>query len=337
MRDYYNELDPFKARWLRALISEGEIPPGDVDERSIKDVKADDLKGYTQCHFFAGVGVWPYALRRGGWEDRRPLWTGSCPCGPFSLAGKQLGFDDPRHLWPEWFRLIGECRPDRILGEQVASAGAWIDLVSSDLEALGYAFGAPDLAAAGFDGAHIRQRFFWVADADNTERWSDMAPRHFGDGPQAGRIEGYGQPGAGLAAGGVAYAGGDERQQGRHDRAGDGTPSEPSGLRPAGWLGDPSGQGSPLGSFTPDERGAIRFEGSAVGATGPLRGCDWLLCQDAKLRPVEPGSFPLAATTPGRVGLLRGYGDAIDAEAATEFVAAYRECLGLSALYRRGG
>ena len=192
MSAYYNEHDAGAAAWLRELIREGHIAPGDVDERSIGDVSADDLRGYVQCHFFAGIGIWSHALRRAGWEDDRPVWTGSCPCQPFSAAGKGLGFEDPRHLWPDFLRLIAVRRPDSVFGEQAATAGAWIDLVRSDLEALGYAFGSPDLPAAGFGGAHIRQRLYWVADADHAERWADCAPRHVGDWPEAGRIEGPG-------------------------------------------------------------------------------------------------------------------------------------------------
>ncbi len=121
--NYYNEIDPYAAQWLRNLIEAGHIAPGVVDERSIVDVKADDLAGFRQCHFFAGIGVWSYALRLAGWPDDREVWTGSCPCQPFSAAGKQSGMSDERHLWPAWFRLIRECKPAVVFGEQVASAG----------------------------------------------------------------------------------------------------------------------------------------------------------------------------------------------------------------------
>lgn len=148
---FYNEHDPKAAAWLRELIAQGHIAPGVVDERSISDIAPDELAGFAQCHFFAGIGVWPLALRAAGWADDRPIWTGSCPCQPFSAAGKGDGFDDERHLWPDWHWLIGERRPAIVVGEQVASKDAlvWIDLVSSDLERAGYAFGAADLCAAG--------------------------------------------------------------------------------------------------------------------------------------------------------------------------------------------
>ena len=121
-RAYYNEFDRFAAAWLRELIAAGHIPAGDVDERSIADVTPGDLAGYAQCHFFAGIGGWAYAIRLAGWPDDRPVWTGSCPCQPFSAAGKQRGTADERHLWPEFRRLIWATRPPIIFGEQVASA-----------------------------------------------------------------------------------------------------------------------------------------------------------------------------------------------------------------------
>ena len=164
---YYNEIDPYAAQWLRNLIAAGQIAPGDVDERSIEDVRHDDIRGYTQCHWFAGIGVWSYALRLAGWPDDRSVWTGSCPCQPFSAAGKRAGFADERHLWPAWYHLITECRPPKIFGEQVASADGlgWFDAVQTDMEREGYAIGAADLCAAGVGAPHIRQRLYWMADA----------------------------------------------------------------------------------------------------------------------------------------------------------------------------
>lgn len=176
MTAYYNENDAHAAQWLRNLIDAGHIAPGVVDERDVRDVKPDDIKRFTQCHFFAGVGVWSYALRRAGWPDDRRVWTGSCPCQPFSAAGKNRKFDDERHLWPYWHWLIERCRPTDIFGEQVASKDGlgWLDLVQADLEGTGYASRAFDLCAAGFGAPHIRQRIYFDA-----ERMGDAIDTRF--------------------------------------------------------------------------------------------------------------------------------------------------------------
>lgn len=148
---FYNEIDPHAAEWLRNLIKAGLIAPGIVEQKSITELVPADLDGFIQCHFFAGIGLWSYGLRQAGWADDRPIWTGSCPCQPFSAAGKQKGFNDDRHLWPIWFgNLIAQCRPAVVAGEQVASALDWFDTVSHDLEGAGYAVGAVDLSAPGF-------------------------------------------------------------------------------------------------------------------------------------------------------------------------------------------
>ncbi|WP_258087494.1 DNA cytosine methyltransferase [Xenorhabdus bovienii] len=167
MTAYYNEIDPYAAQWLRNLIAAGHIAPGDVDERSIEDVKPNDLRNYTQCHFFAGIGVWSYALRNSGWPDNKPVWTGSCPCQPFSAAGRGNGFADERHLWPHFHYLIEQCRPRVVFGEQVASGLGWFDLVQTDLAGAGYSSAAIDICAAGVGAPHIRQRLYWVGHANN--------------------------------------------------------------------------------------------------------------------------------------------------------------------------
>lgn len=144
------------------------IPKGEVDERSIREIEPSDLKGFVQCHFFAGVGGWSFALDLAGWPADRPVWTGSCPCQPFSSAGRRAGASDERHLWPVWYGLIQERRPSTVLGEQVESADGrpWLAGVRADLELLGYAVGAADLCAASVGAKHVRQRLWWVADAD---------------------------------------------------------------------------------------------------------------------------------------------------------------------------
>jgi site-specific DNA-cytosine methylase len=170
--NYYNDNDSFSVKWLKALIAEGLIPKGDVDDRSITEIKPSELDGYTQCHFFAGIGGWPYALRLSGWPEDRPVFTGSCPCQPFSVAGQGKGIEDERHLWPAFRWLIAQKRPATIFGEQVASSDGreWLSGVRLDLETMGYEVGAADLCAAGVGAPHIRQRLFWVADSKHAQR-----------------------------------------------------------------------------------------------------------------------------------------------------------------------
>lgn len=179
MPAYYNEHDPYCVEWLKNLIAANLIAPGDVDGRDIQDVKADDLKGYTQCHFFAGIGGWSAALRIASWDDDRPVWTGSCPCQPFSQAGHRKGFDDDRHLWPAWRDLIRQRRPAIVFGEQVASPDgiAWFGQVQTDLEGDSYAAAAGDLATAGIGAPVQGHRLYFVATSD-CDRFSRNAEPH---------------------------------------------------------------------------------------------------------------------------------------------------------------
>lgn len=294
LRAYYNEIDPYAAQWLRNLMDEGWITKGDVDERSIEDVRPNDLTGYDRVHFFAGIGVWDYALNQAGY-GRNKAWTGSCPCQPFSAAGKGNGFADERHLWPAFHHLIRHHRPVAVFGEQVASKDglAWLDLVQADLEGEGYAFGAVDTCAAGFGAPHIRQRLYWVADTT-----SEQYDRTRGIG--AGRRFEYSDC---SPVGRLADA--EKRGRGK-ECADDGRIT--LGDRTQGLS---AGHDSSGGDLRPSP------------TDGHWRDADWLLCRDGKWRPVEPGTSPLAHGAPNRVGRLRGYGNAIVAPQAAEFVKAY--------------
>ncbi len=167
--NYYNDNDPYCCAWLRNLVAAGHLPKGDVDERSILEVQPADLDGYEQAHFFAGIGGWPLALKFAGWEG--PCWTGSCPCQPFSSAGKGKAANDERHLWPVWVSLIRKRRPAIVFGEQVEAAigWGWLDAVFADLETEGYACGASVLPACGIGAPHTRRRLWFVAALPNAD------------------------------------------------------------------------------------------------------------------------------------------------------------------------
>jgi DNA (cytosine-5)-methyltransferase 1 len=263
MPAYYNEIDPKAAAWLRELIKQGHIADGVVDERSIVDVSPDELRGFTQCHFFAGIGVWSYALRSAGWADDRPVWTGSCPCQPFSAAGARGGFDDQRHLWPHWHHLISQCRPSVVFGEQVASKDGlgWLDLVHADMEATGYAFGAADLCAAGVGAPHIRQRLWFVGLAD-----AECFGRQWRQGSEAGRE--HDRADAGRQQDHDGPVGGNEAVDGPQQ------PSPTNGhWRDADWLFCRDGKWRPVepGTFplahgSPARVGRLRGYGNAIAA-----------------------------------------------------------------------
>lgn len=162
---FYNEFDPDWARRLRGLCEFGAIPDGVVSDADIHSLAPSDVERFTQAHFFAGVGGWAEALQLARWPDDVQTWTGSCPCQPFSQAGKRRGFDDDRHVWPAWRGLIRDIRPSVIFGEQVGGSGGveWFTRVRGDLEALGYAVGACDLPACSIGAPHMRQRLFFMA------------------------------------------------------------------------------------------------------------------------------------------------------------------------------
>lgn len=285
---YYNENDPFAAAWLRELIKAGHIAPGEV-------------AGFGQCHFFAGIGVWSYALRRACWPDDRPVWTGSCPCQPFSAAGKRNGTSDERHLWPAFFHLINQCRPCTIFGEQVASKDGleWFDLVCSDMEGAAYACGALDTCAAGFGAPHIRQRLYWVAQSVSKRP-------------------------CGRSNGDSSWMRGTLQSAGRSASCRLADTSE-AGLQ--GWLS---------GWQDSEWKNVYRYPGcdGAVGrpmqTNGFWRNADWLFCRDGHWRPVEPGTFPLAHGAAARVGRLRGYGNALVAPQAEAFIKTFMEWMDIS-------
>lgn len=302
MTAYYNEIDPYAAEWLENLIRAKEIADGEVDTRDVREVKADELKGFDQHHFFAGIGGWSRALRFARWDDSRPVWTGSCPCQPFSTAGKRKGTNDDRHLWPAWFDLIREFRPPVVFGEQVAAAirHGWLDLVFDELEGENYACGAAVLPACGVGAPHLRQRLWFVADS-----YDDIRRRN---GGSVYRTEKESESSRSLYGGNAfGFADGCE----------------------AGGMADTELPGTArLGNLS---RTGAQPKLHRLGGAG-WANSEWLPCSDGKARPTQPGIFPLADGLPpamdgygtvSRKGTLKGAGNAIVPQVAAKFISAF--------------
>lgn len=320
IRAYYNDHDKKVCAWLDQLIKNGEITKGDVDDRSITEITADDIAGYDRVHLFAGIGTWDYALNQAGWGDR-PVLTASLPCQPFSAAGKGLGKQDERHLLPQAVDLIIKSGIDTIFGEQVerAIAHGWLDDLQAVMEAENYAVGHVVLGAHSVNSAHIRQRLYWVANSINNN----------------------GQRKIGRSDGETENTEAGDRKNINESRQSCGTSDDV--LR----LADCNGTGSLKGREA-TEGTRYRYP---VESNGDI---DWIYCKDGKHRPIKPGIFPLADgstrtmvyrshtipsltelvenfedvtdgnnTQEARAMRLKGYGNAIQAQTAEAFIRAF--------------
>lgn len=303
MKVYYNEFDKKKCAALKQLMVDGHIAEGVIDDRSIKDVQPGDLEGFTRCHFFAGIGLWELALNLAGWPEDRAVWTGSCPCQPYSSAGRQKGKADDRHLWPEWLRLIEQCKPSAVFGEQVATAIAhgWLDDVYQGLEAEGYAVGSAVLPASAVGAPHRRERLFFVADRD--EDWQEVMYTAECDPDGDGWCHVRDIDPAECDCIGPTQDGIEYRYFGDV------------------LMGKPICKG--LEGHTDNEQdinqqGRLNTQpGRSAWETGV-----WIDCPDGKQRLVEPGIPLLANGYPERVGVIHCAGDAIVPQVAAEFIKA---------------
>lgn len=336
--NYYNEFDKGAAAWLRELINAKLIPFGYVDERSITEVTASDVQGFTQCHFFAGIGGWSLALQLAGVPASTRLWTGSPPCQPFSTAGKQLGQFDERHLAPVFLNLVSKCKPPVLFGEQVAAAigKSWMCDLQTHLEGEDYAVGFAVLPACSVGAPHKRDRLFFGAHRlAHTRSITDNKRREYAQYRRQNETE---QTGLGRCDVGMAHSD-DTRPQGR-ERVPERANEQSTG---AGSVENELAYSSQRrrGEECPDTgRRVVRNseEGRTAGRSASggdnttnshhsfWSDADWLGCRDGKFRPVEPGTFPLGNGIPARVGRLRGYGNAIVPQVAAEFVKAFMSC-----------
>lgn len=114
------------------------------------------------------------------WRGKIDILSGGFPCQPYSQAGKRLGKEDERHLWPEMLRAIREIQPRWVVGENVLGLVNWngglvFDEVQSDLEAQGYEVQPFILPACAVNAPHRRDRVWFIAH-------SDLYGQHRGDG-----------------------------------------------------------------------------------------------------------------------------------------------------------
>ena len=318
---YYNDNDPYVCRWLENLILFRHIPAGIVDSRPIQEVQPSDVKGFTQCHFFAGIGGWAYALRLAGWPDDKAVWTGSCPCQPFSVAGKGKGEKDERHLWPYFRGLIRECVPPVCFGEQVASKAGrkWLHRVASDLEAMEYAVGYADLCAAGVGAPHIRQRLWWYSRAGPASASTNEDYR-----THTGRRR-TNPSGLDNTANSRLTR---QRLSGQAE-----TPWDKARLQEFTGRSAFDSSGLAITNLWRRKRSDLSVRPSRQKQTASIEpgrnfwdAFTLIPCLDSKLRRIEPGTFPLAHGVPARMGKLRAYGNAIVPQVAAEFIRAYMEC-----------
>jgi len=163
------------------------------------------MRKFTHAGLFEGIGGFSIASRAMGWDtkfwceinpfcqtvlkyhfpnatgheditktdftqyaNQIDILTGGFPCQPFSVAGKQLGTADTRHLWPSMLRAIQEIKPRYVVGENVGGILSWdegvvFEQVHLDLEAEGYEVWAWVLPACAVDAPHRRDRVWFIA------------------------------------------------------------------------------------------------------------------------------------------------------------------------------
>lgn len=173
---FHCEYDPFCQKVLKHHFPNSKL---------YKDVKKFDATNYL---------------------GRVDILTGGFPCQPFSAAGKRLGTEDERHLWPSMLRIIREVSPKYVVGENVRgllnwSGGLVFEQVCADLEAEGYEVTPYILPACGKNYPHRRDRIWFIArkDAPDTMReglWKRKGEKSTrAKGEPDGHLTEYGQDG----------------------------------------------------------------------------------------------------------------------------------------------
>jgi DNA (cytosine-5)-methyltransferase 1 len=325
---YYNDIDKNAAAWLAQLCQMGLIANGTVDNRSITEIQAHELKQYTRLHFFAGIGGWDYALQLAGWPDDKPIVTASLPCQPFSEAGKGLGQRDERHLLPEFIELVKCSNWPLIVGEQVPAAikHGWMDDLQLEMGKQGYTTGFVVLTAAGQGAPHIRKRIYWVSHYKGTKLQRSRNTRERRDGSSdVSHLAECNQPKQGSRL--------------LH------TESQRRNIFNAENVWPPNGKidtSANTSHSDHDQSPRMQFANS-----NEWHKPDWIYCRDDKYRPVKPSILPLAygvskgvgyssdpsapinanETQEARVMRFKGYGNAIVPQVAAQFLRAVMQLI----------
>lgn len=263
---------------------------------------------------------------------RIDLLTGGFPCQPFSVAGKQRGKDDDRHLWPEMRRVVGEARPRWVLAENVPGIiNMALDDVLADLASLGYETGAVVVPAAGVGANHLRYRV-WIAASDargvgsSALRANDSQSQGSDWSSRSGqpRLPAY-APSRGPRCRPASWQAGQPAlvRQGVADSLGHGLEGQqPAGAATGATVGggadvaDAATPGPPNGRTRPAP-GAEPARGvESERRRGPLAP-DWW--------EAEPPVGRVVTRLPRRVDRLRGLGNAIVPKVAYELIRAMEE------------
>jgi DNA (cytosine-5)-methyltransferase 1 len=233
------------------------------------------------------------------------LLTGGFPCQPFSVAGKQRGAADDRHLWPEMCRVIDECRPAWVLGENVPGIiGMELDRVLSDLENLSYTCWPVVVPACAVDARHRRDRV-WIVAYSERDGFASCANAGI-----TGEIPGAEPSGENHSANAPGASSSGALAKGKRPRL------EKRGKQPTREERSPAQRS---GEAVANRESELLYrsepDGDAGGRGGFANGCQW---------PVEPAVGRVAHGIPARSHRLKGLGNAIVPQVAEVFLRAIR-------------
>lgn len=322
--NYYNDSEKFVCRWLENLIMFGHIPNGIVDCRPIQEITPNDLKGFTQCHFFAGIGGGASPLNSRGGQKIDRSGPAPAPANRSPSQGNKKGSPIPAT-----YGLPGSIfKRNAALQSSLVSRLQTLLTGSPECEVIWAVWITPwggiPIEAACAGAAQYRDRFWFVAERDDTKRRAEESRRHNDNREDAGRGEGHGD----VAECGVGVLAPIRRPrlEGKQSQPQNPLPQLQS-LQRAGLLNmvrppfDGWGQG-----WTESEFRGRGF--TATVASLPNGGGQFIGCPDGKYRRLPPPRVRwLGNGIPSRVAQLRALGNSIYPPVAAAFIRAYMETL----------